>query len=89
MKFLAIHRLSSRLWQRMSGRLQWRLHWLINSKFVVGVSGIISDDAGRMLLVQPRYWPDKAWGLPGGMVKRGESFEEALTRELLEETGLR
>ncbi|MBK8020959.1 MAG: NUDIX domain-containing protein [Chloroflexi bacterium] len=60
----------------------------INSKFVVGVSGIISDDAGRMLLVQPRYWPDKAWGLPGGMVKRGESFEEALARELLEETGL-
>lgn len=53
-----------------------------------------------VLLVDPRGWillqerdsgapvaPDK-WGMVGGHVEEGESFEEAVYRELWEETGL-
>lgn len=44
---------------------------------------LIRDD--RLLCVQPR-WDDKL-ALPGGAIELGENFDEALKRELLEETG--
>jgi len=55
---------------------------------IVGVGGVIVDN-GKVLLVRRRYEPLKGhWSLPGGMVEIGETLEAALTRELLEETGL-
>ncbi len=42
---------------------------------------------GRLILVKRR--DDGTWGLPGGMVDWGETVEEAVHRELREETGLR
>jgi mutator protein MutT len=55
---------------------------------IVGVGGVIVDN-GKVLLVRRRHEPLKGhWSLPGGMVEIGETLEAALTRELLEETGL-
>lgn len=53
------------------------------------VGAIIRDDAGRLLLVR-RARPPAAgrWSLPGGRVEAGESTEQALAREVAEETGL-
>jgi 8-oxo-dGTP pyrophosphatase MutT (NUDIX family) len=51
-----------------------------------GVSAVIRDDAGRVLLQQRT--DNGRWGLPGGAVEFGESVLEALQREVLEETGL-
>jgi 8-oxo-dGTP diphosphatase len=62
--------------------------WLLNSKFLLGVIGVVVDDRGRVLLLKHSYRPTIPWGLPSGWVKRGEQPQEALIREIREETGL-
>ncbi|MFJ7668416.1 NUDIX hydrolase [Lysinibacillus sp. NPDC097195] len=46
---------------------------------------IILNDNNEVLL-QQRH--DGTWGLPGGLMDLGESFEEVAKREVFEETGL-
>ena len=41
----------------------------------------------KILLVKKSY--RKSWSLPGGMRKKGESWEQAAVRELFEEVGIR
>jgi len=56
------------------------------AQFRVGVYGVIIED-GKVLLALRRDidW----WNLPGGGMELGETVDEALQREALEETGLR
>jgi 8-oxo-dGTP diphosphatase len=52
-------------------------------------SGSGPDAARRILLVERAGQPLKGyWSLPGGLVETGEKLEEAVRREVLEETGL-
>jgi len=48
----------------------------------------IENDQGSVLLVRQAVGL-KLWALPGGKVRRNESLESALKREVQEETGLR
>lgn len=52
----------------------------------LGVNGIIVSD--NKILLEKRS-DDKKWGIPGGWVEVGESPQESLKREFLEETGLK
>lgn len=52
----------------------------------VGVSVLIQDEQGRILL--QRRGDDGLWGVLGGTLEPGEDFLTAARRELLEETGL-
>jgi len=52
----------------------------------VGASAIIFDDDGRVLL--EKRSDNGFWGLPGGHVEIGESAQDGVVREVLEETGL-
>ena len=47
---------------------------------------IIRNEQGEVLL-QKR--PEGKWGLPGGLMELGESFEQVAEREVFEEIGLR
>jgi 8-oxo-dGTP diphosphatase len=56
---------------------------------LVGVGGVVFDDAGRVLLVRRGQEPMLgAWSLPGGLLELGETLVEGVKREVLEETGL-
>jgi len=54
---------------------------------VATVGALILNGAGELLLIRTHKWSHR-WGIPGGKIKRGETCEEALLREITEETGL-
>ncbi|MCY9514136.1 HAD-IIA family hydrolase [Paenibacillus apiarius] len=51
-----------------------------------GVAGIIMDERRRVLLMKRA--DNGCWGIPSGHVELGETVEEAIVREIAEETGL-
>ncbi len=63
------------------------LWWRLTKPCTVGVRGITINEAGRLLLVRHSYGSRK-WFLPGGGYHGAESPEEAMVREMREETGL-
>ncbi|MBL1115413.1 NUDIX domain-containing protein [Streptomyces sp. 110] len=82
-------RLVARLWRIIRGPMQWRVLWLAHSKFMAGITGVVRDDGGRVLLLRHRMWPEgRQWGLPTGYARAGEDFGQTVVREVREETGL-
>jgi len=53
---------------------------------VEAAGGVVLHENRVLLVHRPRY---DDWTLPKGKLDRGESFEDAALREVLEETGLR
>jgi ADP-ribose pyrophosphatase YjhB (NUDIX family) len=53
------------------------------------VGAVVRDDDGRLLLVRRANEPGRGlWSVPGGRVEAGETAEQAVVREVAEETGL-
>jgi 8-oxo-dGTP diphosphatase len=85
---VALLRFLAATWRRLPQALQWRVLWLLNAKFTVGVSGVVFDAEGRVMLLKHTFRRRYPWGLVSGWVKGGEPLETALHREVAEETGL-
>src|SRR5215469_5949189 len=52
------------------------------------VGALIFNARNEVLMIRTHKWSNK-WGIPGGKIKWGETSENALRREVLEETGLK
>lgn len=75
------HGLIIRLWSKS-------LHLLFRVRrgLTIGVRAVVRDEEGRVLLVRHTY--TQGWHFPGGGVELNEAAEEALAKELRQETGL-
>lgn len=51
----------------------------------VSVAALVTNDRGEILLVKS---PWRGWEYPGGLIEPGETFREALHREVREEAGV-
>ena len=58
-----------------------------NYSFSIRVTGVLIED-DEILVVKQKVSESRNWSLPGGRLERGETLEQALKREIKEETGL-
>ena len=70
-------------WPGLRAKL-FHLYFVLRRPMTLGVRGLIHDRANRsVFLIRHTYVP--GWQLPGGGVESGETMEEALAREIMEE----
>ncbi len=76
------------VWRSAPGRVRrWTVR-LIEPRFTVTAGAVVEDREGRILLLNHVFRQGSGWGIPGGFLDKGEHPEEALRRELREETGM-
>lgn len=77
--------LLKRIWNLISGTMQWRVLWLLNDKFVSGVKVIVVNPQGKILLAKHVFRRSTRWQLPAGWMESGETVFQAAVRETSEE----
>jgi 8-oxo-dGTP pyrophosphatase MutT (NUDIX family) len=74
------------VYRRMPVWWRRRIVRTLSPSFTVGAMVFVERDDGALLLVQHSY--RERWGVPGGLLEKGEDPREAAVREVFEETGL-
>lgn len=75
-------------WKRLPYRVRLSIIRATQRKFTASVGVIITNPDGKVLLLEHILRPGAGWGLPGGVIERGEQPEDAARREIREETGI-
>ena len=82
-----LHRTLLRVYGRLPERARVGVVHLVAPLHSVGALALVERDDGARLLVRQTYKP--GWGLPGGILQRGEYPVDAVVREAREEIGVR
>jgi 8-oxo-dGTP pyrophosphatase MutT (NUDIX family) len=80
-----VHHWTLSIFRHLPRRIRLHLVRTFAPSYTIGALCLIEHE-GRLLLLRQRH--RHGWTLPGGLVERGETAEQAVCREVLEETGL-
>jgi ADP-ribose pyrophosphatase YjhB (NUDIX family) len=80
------HSFALEVFRRLPVRARRRVVRSIAPAYTVGAICVIERADGALLLVRLSY--RNSWGLPGGLLKRGETPQDAVRREVREESTL-
>ncbi len=75
-------------WKGAPGFVRRAGVWVTQARFAVTAGAVVRDERGRVLLLRHTMRKGSGWGIPGGFMVAGEQPEEAVRREIREETGL-
>lgn len=70
-------------------RLPYLLYRRFQTRYTIGVVGVLFNEVGHILIVEHVFHPEHPWGLPGGWIGRDEQPALAILRELEEELKLK
>lgn len=78
--------------KQLTGRTMKKNDWCLkDDEYHLTVLGVVQHKDGRFLItkrVMTKSWAPGWWEVSGGACQAGETSEEAVKREVLEETGL-
>lgn len=80
------HRFALSVFAVLPARLRRGVVRAMSPSFTVGAIAVIERADGSVLLVRQAY--RSRWGVPGGLLERGESPADGVRREVVEEVGL-
>ncbi len=83
-----LKRLVATVWLGAPGFVRRAGVWLAEPRFTVTAGVVVLDERGRVLLLRHTLRKGSGWGIPGGFIARGEQPDDAVRREVREETGL-
>lgn len=81
-----VHRLLLKVFARLPRGVRRRIVRTIAPAYSVGAICVIEGDDGQVLLIRQSY--RNRWGLPGGLLARGEEAADAAKREVREEVAM-
>lgn len=81
-----LHLLMLHAYQRLPRWARRRVVRTISPSFTVGAMCFIERADGALLLVRHEY--RDRWGVPGGLLEKGEGSDDGARREVFEEVGL-
>jgi 8-oxo-dGTP diphosphatase len=83
-----LQKIIGKIWRKSPQVLRASFVRLTQNTFTVSVGAIVTNDEGKVLLLDHVLRPGSGWGVPGGFVNTGEQPAGAVKREICEEIGL-
>lgn len=80
--------LLGKVWKKTPGGVRRWLARRIETSFTVSAAAVVTNAEGEVLLLNHILRPKSGWGLPGGFMNGDEQPDDAVRREIGEETGI-